>query len=88
MSDDLIWTFPAANPRAGLRQRSGFVKVKLGEREIEVHPMVDLPKLAAIHSLAFANLGEAFTFRPMKGETVELRFGDADNLLRQALDAA
>lgn len=64
------------------------MKLKLGEAEIEVHPMVDVPKLAAIHSLAFANLGEAFLFRPMKGEPIPLRFAEADQLLRQALDAA
>jgi hypothetical protein len=85
---EINWTTPAPNPRAGLKQRGATMKVKLGDREIEVHPMVDVPKLAAIHSLAFANMGEAFQFRPMKGEPVELRYGDADALLRQALDAA
>ena len=64
------------------------MKLRLGDREIEVHPMIDVPKLAAIHSLAFANMGEGFTFRPMKGEAIELRYGEADMLLRQALDAS
>lgn len=61
------------------------MKLNLGEREIDVHPIADVPILAAIHSLAFASRGEAFPFKPLSGEPLDLRFNEVDDLLRQAV---
>lgn len=85
---DINWTTPPPAARAGLKERNGNMKLMHEGREIEVHPTVDVPKLVAVHSLAWANLGEAFTFRPMRGEPLQLRFQEADLLLRQVVDAA
>lgn len=84
---DLNWTFPPTRlPPA--KQRGLTMKVKLGEREIELHVQADVPILNAIGALQAMNPRASHTLKTLAGESVELRCNDTQLLLQQVVDAA
>lgn len=64
------------------------MKLKLGEREIELHVQADLPVLNAIGVLQAMNPRAVETLKTLAGDAIELRCNDTQALLKQVVDAA
>ncbi len=65
------------------------MRIRVGEKEYELHALVDVPKVAAAGALlALRGPGDVVAVKTLAGETIPLRYNDAHDALQQVIDAA